>query len=348
MKTVFCMTIVLFLATNSVHMEECYTAADPCIEYAEPVAEGSNWKPNDTTEVLILAESFEAGFPAGKWVVKPAEAATAWDDVNCLAASGSRSAWCAAGGVHPQPPCSQYANNMKAWMVWGPFDLSDAVGARVEFSYFLQEEMGYDRFFFGASENDSQWAGSWFDSNVSDWTKMFMDLSNVPGAGSYVGKNAVWIGFYFESDVSNTHYGAYVDDVLIYKSIPVTPTPTPQPDLPSVQITIPTNFVHPSENFYLDGYVTVPGTPIQNVNLAFILDVYGAMFFWPEWKQQPDWQFYSSFQVGKWYVRVLPTLIWPDTGNAYVPDLHFYGALLDQNVTHIIGSYAAVTWGYGP
>ena len=322
------------------------------VVFGEPAEQFSPQTPPSAIAkfLIIESENFEEIFPSGLWWVGGGATDAYWDDVNCLAATGNWSAWCAAGGSGAQPPCYLYTNNMGAWMTYGPFDLSDATSGFFDFWFFLQEELGYDRFFFGVSDTDVDYYGYWVDTNFNDWTYASADFANVPGYGSFLGKENVWIGFIFNSDANNTHYGAYVDDVGIYKAVPDTPTPTPGPGQLGVEISLPSNFVHPFDTFYIDGYVNVPTDPLVDVNLAFVLDVYGTYFFWPSWSRYPtlDWQYYSSFGVGKWYIKVLPTFIWPDTGTSSASNLVLYGMLLDYEVTHVIGNIASVTFGYGP
>lgn len=326
---------------------------NPYVAYAEPFDANLYQRPDPVPgSVLIKAETFEEdGFSSDLWGRESGGADVYWDVVDCLAATGTHSAWCAAGGSEAPPPCYLYANNMNAWMIYGPFDLSDATDGYLDFVFYLQEELGYDRFFFGVSDDAaSSWSGYWIDSNISSWTHGGLMFSNVPGHESFLGKGNVWVGFNFLSDSVTNHYGAYVDDMLIYKTIADAPTPTPIPGQPGVEITIPTAFVHPSEIFYIDAYVNVPSSPLPEVNLAVVLDIYGTYYFWPSWSKYPvtDWQYYSSFPVGTWYVRVLTTFVWPDTGSASASNLIIYGMLLDKDVTHVIGNYATVTWGYGP
>ncbi len=48
---------------------------------------------------------------------------------------------------------------MNTWMIYGPFDLSDAVSGYFDFFYWTQEEIGYDGFFYGVSPDGINFYG---------------------------------------------------------------------------------------------------------------------------------------------------------------------------------------------
>ncbi len=50
---------------------------------------------------------------------------------------------------------------------------------------------------------------------------------------------------------------------------------------------------------------------------------------------------------GSTFIDVIPRFTWPDTGNATMQGLLFYGAMLNQDMTAILGDYAVVEWGFG-
>ncbi len=166
----------------------------------------------------------------------------------------------------------------------------------------------------------------------------------------FLGMSNVWIGFNFYSDSNNTYGGAYIDYIDILKTISDNATPTPDPNRPSVMIDMSTTNVHPFDDFWIDGYVNVPSVPLVDVNLVFMLDIYGDYFFWPSWVQYPtfDWQSYSTIDVGYWYIEVIPFFTWPDTGNNSASNIYLYGMLLDDNTNNLISNIAVVNWGYGP
>ena len=173
----------------------------------------------------ILFEDVEGAFPgANGWVVYDNNSASGsdyWDDVSCRSYSGSWSAWSAAIG--DQPDCGNYDNDMTSWMIFGPFDLSDASDARAEFEVWSETErpdIPYDYFFWGASTDGSNFNGYRLTQNT-DWSLHELDLTNVPNSGDLTGDSSVWFAFVFASDSSvNNYEGSYVDDILIEKLVP--------------------------------------------------------------------------------------------------------------------------------
>lgn len=127
----------------------------------------------------------------------------------------------------PNSVLHQYDNSMNASMSQGPFNLSDAVDAELNFWYWNDAEYGWDYFKWLASADGSNFYGYNVTGNSAGWQHVSFNLTNVPTLGNLCGQPNVWIAFDFESD-SGVHYyeGTYVDDVVLRKCIP-TPTPTP-------------------------------------------------------------------------------------------------------------------------
>jgi hypothetical protein len=115
------------------------------------------------------------------------------------------------------PAVSNYPNYQRTWMIYGPFDLSDAAKATLTFQYWAQTERNYDWFGWFASPNNSQFYGNWVSGDSSGWRPGVIDFAAVPGYGSMLGDGSVWIGFYFYSDGSTTMKGPFVDDVFLQK-----------------------------------------------------------------------------------------------------------------------------------
>jgi len=132
------------------------------------------------------------------------------------------------------------------------------------------------------------------------------------------------------------------------------PTATPVLEL-GVRIEMPTTMVHPGDEFYVTGLLDNPGAPMNEVPVFFILDIFAQYYFWPNWKfydgntgsGEIDFQ-YWNVQTGTEAVTVLPTFTWPDTGSDSISGVNFYGAMLNDEMTAIVGNLAMVTWGFGP
>lgn len=93
---------------------------------------------------------------------------------------------------------------------------------------------------------------------------------------------------------------------------------------------------------------------MSSVPVFFILDVFGVLYFWPDWTmysppEHTDIAFeYQAVPNGCSEITVIPPFVWPDTGAEQVSGLHFYGAMLNQEMSAIMGGFATVDWGYGP
>jgi hypothetical protein len=161
----------------------------------------------------IKTEDFEGAFP-NEWNVFVNGSGFAdayWDDTSARAHTGSWSAHCSdmgSEGGYGGP----YANNMDAWMVYGPFDLSDATSAEVLFQFWNQSEADYDFFSWMASVNGTNFYG-WQISGTQPWNQVTYDISDRAGQPN------VWFAFRFRSDLSVTYEGTYVDEVVIRKEL---------------------------------------------------------------------------------------------------------------------------------
>jgi len=96
-------------------------------------------------------------------------------------------------------------------MVYGPFDLSDAQDAELNFYFWLESEPGYDYFRYMASANGTIFSGYEVSGDSGGWLSRSLDLS------PWLGDPSVWIAFISESDGSYNYEGAYVDDIVLRK-----------------------------------------------------------------------------------------------------------------------------------
>lgn len=167
--------------------------------------------------VTIMSEDAEGAFPdANGWGVvdqTSTDGLDFWDDVTCRFYAGSSSIWAAGSG--DMTGCSTYDNNMDAWMVYGPFDLSGNVtDAKLEFTFWLKSEAYSDFFGWLASSNGENFSGIQVSGDSSGWQAMSLDLS------AYAGEPSVWIAFNFTSDLDvNSYEGAYVDNIILSKHV---------------------------------------------------------------------------------------------------------------------------------
>jgi hypothetical protein len=180
----------------------------------------------------IMTEDFESSFPGTEWTLLWNTTSSAggwgytWDDDPYRYHNGSSSGWCADGQYESNPDISApgpYPNDMRAWTVYGPFDLSDATAAELLFYHWTDTEATYDYLFVGASINGSNFYGSGYSGNWASscggWCSENFDLANVYTLGNLCGQSQVWIAFKFHSDSSITDEGSYLDDITLQKQI---------------------------------------------------------------------------------------------------------------------------------
>jgi hypothetical protein len=147
-----------------------------------------------------------------------------WGVADCKAASSPNSLWPAAWGRAAAEPCAEnYPNNAESWLVFGPFNLTNAAQAEVTFDYLLNTEKSHDWFGWYASEDGKSFTGIRESGNSNGWTNRTFDLQN------WVGKPQVWFAFFFESDAQITDTGVFLDNVTIRKYVDGGPPRSIQP-----------------------------------------------------------------------------------------------------------------------
>ncbi len=171
----------------------------------------------DAGSETVFQDGFEGAWP-GSWSVTPA-AGTTWGQTGQRAAEGTKSAYCAAGGSPTAPPGGPYLPNINTGMVYGPFSLVGATGARATFRYWLKTELDWDWFWWMVSIDNQQFSGNRISGFGGDWVAQEFDFADVTGV-SALGSSTVWLGFFFTSDTVVQDEGVYVDDVRIEKTVP--------------------------------------------------------------------------------------------------------------------------------
>ena len=144
------------------------------------------------------------------------------------------------------PIAPSYPEGVNSVLIAGPFDLSKADDAMLNFQLFY-EANGGDPFRVLVSENRVQFTPQFEmseDVNQGEWEEKTVSLSQFAGDPL---KTRLWIAFTFESDKSAQKMGAMIDNVALWVEgepgiflpyvaygftptpPPVTPTPTPPP-----------------------------------------------------------------------------------------------------------------------
>jgi len=169
----------------------------------------------------IFSESFEGSFPSTNWTTFANSGYTSayWKDVNNLYYNGLWSAWCASAGSSGITSTNgYYLPNMMSWMIYGPFDLSDATAATLSLFLNSQTESEYDFFKWMVSVDGKNYYGYQTSGSTTGWEYKSLDFTNIPTLGNVCGYSQVYVGLLFTSDASNSNYaGSFVDDVLIEK-----------------------------------------------------------------------------------------------------------------------------------
>lgn len=179
----------------------------------------------------IFSDDLEGVFP-GDWHVfdndGPTNGEYFWAQEDCRPSAGNYSAWAVGGGANGSGlACgSNYPNNTKSWLVYGPFSLEEAEDAEFAFMYWLNSELNYDVLFVGASINGVNFSGE-FTSGVHSWAERIFDLTDVYQLGDLTGETQVWVTLAFQSDSSvNLPEGVYVDDLVLRQFVEDETTPT--------------------------------------------------------------------------------------------------------------------------
>lgn len=163
----------------------------------------------------LVSEGFETGFPSANWYAFDFDDAINgdyfWDDDDFKPFKGIKSAWVARGGANGLDPArNKYPNNMDAWMIYGPIDMSAVDGAYVEFNFWNKSEYKQDWFIWWASTDLNNFSGMKSTGDSGGWQRKRLDLT------PYVGSNSVYVAFTFRSNSSGRDIGAFVDNIDIW------------------------------------------------------------------------------------------------------------------------------------
>jgi hypothetical protein len=178
-------------------------------------------KPNsEQAWVNITTENFEGTVPGSGWsIYAQAGYTNAYWGKLLLSDNIHYAGWCAASGPQASIWGQGYLNNMRTWMIYGPFDLTDATDASLEFLYISDCEPSFDSFGWYASLDGSNYNGYFLSDSTSNYifqSKIF-DLKTVPTLGNLTGKSGVYIAFFFQSDSTVSNYGGAIIDEIVLK-----------------------------------------------------------------------------------------------------------------------------------
>jgi hypothetical protein len=186
-------------------------------EFLPPGSLQGSPRAKTATAATVLSDGFEGTFPGATWqLYHPAGAPDVdWGKTGYKQSTGSASIWCAKSGSASPGNGGDVPVNSQSWVIAGPFDLSAATSAELSFDLWLDTEAGYDFFKWLASTNGTNFSGLQTSTSTSGFQVVSQDLSDWGTAGNLLGQSQVWIAFIYQSDGSNTHEGAYVDQVSL-------------------------------------------------------------------------------------------------------------------------------------
>ncbi len=123
----------------------------------------------------------------------------------------------------------------------------------------------------------------------------------------------------------------------------ITPTLLP-PEWRGVQLILPGSPFTGGDLFRLRAQCM--GDPKDTAaNLHVILDVYGEYWFHPGWTEIPQYET-VTLNPSKPVVSFILDFIWPDNIQGSVDGLCFWGAILDQETSDLIGDFDRIEFGY--
>jgi len=172
-----------------------------------------------STVQTVLSDGFESGM--GNWTLY---GSATWGRTTYRKQAGSYSAYgTQSGGTAP----ASYPNSADARMTYGPFSLSDATAASLQFDLWKLIPDADDQVQVWFSNTGYDWTGYYYYDTIG-WAHVTQDLGSVDdGAGgtrSLLGQAQVWVMFRFISDAAEQTEGGYVDNVAISKTVGTDPT----------------------------------------------------------------------------------------------------------------------------
>jgi len=177
------------------------------------------------TTTVLLQDDFEGPFPASWYLVEFTD--TGWGLSTVRSSGAGHSVWCAGGGSSPATPGTGYPGDIEAWMLAGPFDLSDAESASLTFDAWFKTQSNKDYFWAMVSVDAENWMGYKFSGDSSSdtnfgtgnggWGSVTLDFAELT---EYIDPfaPAVYVAFLFTSDNLVELEGAYVDNVVLAKT----------------------------------------------------------------------------------------------------------------------------------
>ncbi len=122
------------------------------------------------------------------------------------------------------------------------------------------------------------------------------------------------------------------------------PTSTPQEEMFTVALHLNANMFTEFDPFILQLEINNRTTQDYMIDQYVILDVYGMLFFHPNWTEQPD---YVRYFVSENYHELVTLLsfIWPQNAGT-AQNLTFYAGCVNSETYELVGNIDAIQFGY--
>lgn len=180
-----------------------------------------------------MSEGFEGQWPSIGWLLVDQSGSDGgeflWGKRDCHPRTGGFAGWATGGGAQGSAfDCTAlYPNNLYTWIIYGPFDLSQATAASMTYYFWGESEVigpcgEGDWLFVGSSSNGAEFTGSaicgdWLNGSESNgYNQGILDLT------SRLGQSQVWVALTMISDGTGVKQGFMIDDVVLEADI--TPT----------------------------------------------------------------------------------------------------------------------------
>lgn len=127
---------------------------------------------------------------------------------------------------------------------------------------------------------------------------------------------------------------------------PVPPTETPGCDEMGADIHMPSNYFMPGDICLVDLHLcNTEDSMMTDIPVFLALDIYGNYWFWPSWSVLPDWAV-LDIQSGLTVIHAITEFNWPYY-QQQASGILFYAAMLNQEMSELIGAMGMFEFGWG-
>jgi len=211
---------------------------------------GGNSKAKLSEWQTVLEDSFESTEFPEPWTRTGVN--YTWGLSDAQASDGTQSIWCAAkalGGNPRRQPIvgSGYANNMDAWLDYGPIDLRNCTDGFMSFDIWhkLSDQDKVEIIAY----NGITKATVIYKGGQGSWSSEKISFGNWNGV-NFLGQKTVYVRIRFYSNAAGTDIGAFVDNVVIKKYF------TGWPDVTFKTLTCTPAAVSQGEEVMIEGLIT--------------------------------------------------------------------------------------------